>query len=447
MINNYSVAGPSTSSASDAYYQVDSTQTAYAKGNLIDSNANGSLSGSAANSIDGASVSSTAWSTATAALPTLSATDSYAFNLAHSGDSLTHDPTTFASSTGYDQVDQQVISDVASYGTEGELYNTEKDDGLSNSGLGTITSGTAPTSTANDGIPDSWKITHGLSTSVADSTLLNPLGYMMIEQYAQEISDEYSTQAWTAASGEWNNNASNWPLLAGQKTPTAPGPYVHALISGNGSADGMASVTTTGATAYSLQIGANGLAAGEKLLVSGGSLTVYNGITVGYQNNGSLQITGGTVQAATVQLGNTVWNSSGSSSTTYTGTLILSGGTLQTTEVVQGGGTPGNWTTGSAWTWSGGTLQAGSAGLLVSAPATLGSGGGILDTNGVSAQISSVLSGSGGFTVIGGGTATVSGLNTYQGPTTISASTLVASALAYGGSPSSLAHHPTPRPT
>jgi hypothetical protein len=42
IINNYSVAGPSTSSASDAYYQVDSTQAAYAKGNLLDSNKNGS---------------------------------------------------------------------------------------------------------------------------------------------------------------------------------------------------------------------------------------------------------------------------------------------------------------------------------------------------------------------------------------------------------------------
>ena len=361
VINNYSVAGPSTTSASDAYYQVDSTQTAYATGNLLDSNKNGSLSGSSANSIDGASVSSTAWSTATAALPTLSATDSYAFNLAHSGDSLTHDPTTFASSLGYDQVDQQVINDVASYGTQGRLYNTEKDTGLSNNGLGTITSGAAPTSTANDGIPDTWAVAHGLSTTDTSSwSKLNPLGYYMIEQYAQEISDQYPTQTWTAASGEWQNNSSNWSTL--------PGPYDHALISGNGTADGVAAVSTTGAMAYGVQIGANGLPAGEKLLVSGGSLTVYNGITVGYQNNGSLQITGGTVTAATVQLGNTIWNSNGTSSTTYTGTLILSGGTLQAGEVMQGGGTPGNWTTGSAWTWSGGTLQAGPAGLLVGAP-------------------------------------------------------------------------------
>jgi fibronectin-binding autotransporter adhesin len=423
IVNNYFRSGPSTTSTADDYFQVDASQTAYASGNLR----NGSTDNGT-----GATVSNTPLLAGTTSLPTLTATAAYAFNLAHSGDSLTHDPTTFASSLGYDQVDQQVINDVASNGTQGRIYNNEDDTGLgsTNDYLGTITPGTAPTSTANDGIPDSWKKTHGLSTSVADSTLLNPLGYYMIEQYAQEISDEYSTQTWTAASGEWNNNSSNWSTL--------PGPYDHALISGNGTADGVATLSTTGAMAYSLQIGANGLPAGEKLLVSGGSLTVYNGITVGYQNNGSLQITGGTVTAATVQLGNTVWNSNGTSSTTYTGTLVLSGGTLQAGEVMQGGGTPDNWTTGSAWTWSGGTLQAGPAGLLVGAPATLGAGGGILDTNSVSAQVNGALSGAGGFTVIGGGTATLAASNTYLGSTTITASTLVAPLLANGGSPSSL---------
>jgi autotransporter-associated beta strand protein len=432
LINNYSVAGPSTTSASDAYYQVDSHQIAYATGNLLDSNKNGTLSGSSANTISGATVSATPWSTATAALPTLSATASYAFNLVHSGASLAHDPTTFVSSLGYHQVDQQVINDVASNGTQGRLYNSEKDTGLSNNGLGTITSGTPPTSTANDGIPDSWKLTHGLSTSVADSTLLNPLGYTMIEQYAYQISDLYSSQTWSSASGNWVSNSGNW-------SSATPGVYDHALIRGNGASNG--SVTVSGsnaATAFSVSIGGNGPAAGESLLVSGGTLLAYNFITVGDQNNGTLQLTGGTVTADTVQLGNTVWNSSGNSSTTYTGTLVLSGGTLQAGEVMQGGGSPGNWNTGSAWTWSGGTLQAGPAGLLVGAPATLGAGGGILDTNSVSAQVNGALSGAGGFTVIGGGTATLAASNTYLGPTTITASTLVAPLLTNGGSPSSL---------
>ena len=109
---------------------------------------------------------------------------------------------------------------------------------------------------------------------------------------------------------------------------------------------------------------------GRILFVGGGSLTVYNAITVGDQNNGLLQITGGTVTAGNVQLGNTVWDTGGNP-TTYTGTLQLHGGVLQAAEVVQGGGSPGNWTTGSNWTWGNGTLQAGLNGLNVTAPATI----------------------------------------------------------------------------
>jgi autotransporter-associated beta strand protein len=442
IVNNYFISGPSTTQTSDAFFQVDGNQTAYASGNLLDNandsttHTNGTLTGGANNST-GATVSNTPLLPTTQYLPTLSATASLAFNMLHSGDSLTHDPNTFASSLGYDQVDQTVVADVASYGTEGRLYNTQNDTGFSaNSGVGNITIGTSPTSTANDGIPDSWKLTHGLSTTVADSTLLNPLGYAMVEQYAAQIADLYNSQTWSSSSGDWDYNGGNW-------SSTEPGDYDHALVRGNGVTNG--SVTVAGsdaATAYSLSIGGNGPAAGESVIVNGGSLMVYNTITVGDQNNATLQITGGTVMAGNVQLGNTVWNGSGNSSsdytaTTYTGTLILNGGTLNTGEVVQGGGTPGNWTTGSAWTWSGGTLQAGLGGLLVSAPATIGAAGATLDTDGQSATITSVLSGSGGFTKIGQGNATISGLCTYTGPTTILAGAL-APTLANGGSPSGL---------
>jgi hypothetical protein len=88
-----------------------------------------------------------------------------------------------------------VINDVASYGTDGGLYNTEKDTGLSNERIGNDhhQRQLSPPVRANDGIADSWKLTHGLSTTVADSTLLNPLGYTMIEQYAAQIADQYET--------------------------------------------------------------------------------------------------------------------------------------------------------------------------------------------------------------------------------------------------------------
>ena len=46
IINNYLITGPSTTSASDAFYQMDSNQSIYSSGNLLDGDDNGSLGGS-----------------------------------------------------------------------------------------------------------------------------------------------------------------------------------------------------------------------------------------------------------------------------------------------------------------------------------------------------------------------------------------------------------------
>ncbi len=90
-----------------------------------------------------------------------------------------------------------------------------------------------------------------------------------------------------------------------------------------------------------MYIGGNGSTTADKVTVSsGGALAVNDTIYVGDQGNGTLEIlSGGTVRAWNVQLGNTV------SGTTYTGNLLINGGTLKTAQVVLGGGTPGNWTT------------------------------------------------------------------------------------------------------
>jgi hypothetical protein len=135
---------------------------------MLDSNDNGVLDGSPTTP-GGLNLLSQEWSPLTQYLPTLSATNAYSFDVAHAGDSLQRD-----------QVDSQIISQVQSLGTQGSIYNEQDDDGLSNNGFGTIAGGTAPTNTAGDGIADSWKITHGLNVNVADSTLLDPLGYTMI---------------------------------------------------------------------------------------------------------------------------------------------------------------------------------------------------------------------------------------------------------------------------
>ncbi|MGA2442436.1 MAG: autotransporter-associated beta strand repeat-containing protein [Tepidisphaeraceae bacterium] len=417
VVNNYFITGPSTTSNSDAaFYQVDSGDQMYASGNMEDSNKNGALDGSAV-SASGATAESVPWFASTSTMPTFTAAGAYAYDTTYAGQSLSRD-----------SLDSLDIGQVESLGTTGgtastgdHLYTSPSQSGLSNGGYGTITGGTPPTSSANDGIPDTWATTHGVATwaaahgtttaNPAFAMVLDPLGYSQIEDYANSLADQFVSQTWSAASGNWTT-AANW-------SSTLPGIFQHALIRGTGTADGSVTITTSGNLAESLSIGGNGLSAGEQVNVSsGGGLTVEDTIFVGDQNNSTLAISGGSVIASNVQLGDTVWDSGGTA-TNYIGTLNLTGGTLQTGQLVQGAGTPGSWTTGANWTWSGGTLEAQTTGLFVNAPATLGSGGAILNTNGATATLTGVLSGSGSFTKNGAGLAILSAANTYTGGSNI----------------------------
>ncbi|HVX83630.1 MAG TPA: autotransporter-associated beta strand repeat-containing protein [Phycisphaerae bacterium] len=419
LLNNYFIAGPSTSSPSNAWYQLDSNQSAYSSGNMLDSNKNGKLDGSA--STPGSVVHlSSEWSPATKYLPTLTADQAYAFTTAHAGDLYNNGNGAF----GRDQVDNQVLSQVESLGTQGFLYNTENTNG--SVGFGTIPATSSPANTL-DTVPFAWLQAHGLSTTDPNDLLKkNALGYTMIEQYASEIADQYATQTWTNSSGSW---------ASGTWNSATPGAYDHAYILGNGSANGSATIADGDtANAFSVTIGGNGPGGGESLNVSGGSLNVQATITVGDQNNAALNISGGNVFAYNVQLGNTVLDSNGTPTATYTGTLNLTGGTLTVQQLLLGGGTYGAWNSGGVFTWNGGTLQAFNN-LTVNVPATLGDKGGIIDSNGYNGTLSGILSGNGGLTKIGGGAITLSAHNTYNGPTTVSAgSLLVTGSLAANGS-------------
>jgi fibronectin-binding autotransporter adhesin len=388
VIGNYFIAGPSTTSSGDAYYQVDNNQTAYAAGNYLDSNKDGTLNGSSANTVDGATTSGTILLASTSQLPQLTAANSYALNVMQSGDSITHDPNTYASSLGYDQVDQTVISQVQSLGTQGQLYGSQTSTGLSNGGLGTISTG----SVVNPNY----------------STLLNPEGYYEVEAWANAMEEATLTpRVWSSAGGEWST-ANNWASIA-PLANAAPSPYELAYIEGNGAGgDGLVTVSTSTPSAFELYIGGNGGAAGEKVQVTGGNLNVQDTVTVGYLNSGILEIDSGAVQAANVQLGNT------SGSTTYNGSLILNGGVLQTGQVVLGGGAPGSWTTGGSMTFNGGTIQADGS-LNINAPGTILAGGGTIDTNGSNGTISSALGGTGALTKFGAGTLDLTGTNTFSG--------------------------------
>jgi autotransporter-associated beta strand protein len=424
ILNNNFIAGPSTNNTADAFYQLDNNQSAYSSGNVVDGNKNGVLDGTVTSATSGSQDTMNAltaeWSSSTQFLPTLGTSASYNFDIAHAGALYSNGNGTFSR----DQVDSQIVSQVQSLGTSGSILNQQGDDGLSNDGFGTLVSANNSTGTL-DTVPFAWLMSHGLSTtSAAQLVLPNALGYDMIEEYAQQVGDQYASQ--TATSGDWATTT--W-------SSTTPGIYDHALIRGTGTANGSVTIGSLDVdSAFTVSIGGNGPMAGESLVMTGGSLVVQDTIYVGDQNNGSLTMTGGTIRANNVQLGNTVWNTNGSSSTTYTGILNLNGGILTTGQVVLGGGVAGSWTTGGSINWSGGTLQ--SIGTLyVNVPATLGVGGGTLDTNSGTATLSGVISGNGPFNIIGGGTLSLTGTNTFTGVTTISGAILSIGSLTNGGIP------------
>jgi autotransporter-associated beta strand protein len=413
IVNNYFISGPATTSANDGFYQVDGNQKAYASGNLLDGNNNGTLDGSSYNST-GATVSSTPLLTGTTSLPTQSATASYYWNIAHSGDSLTHNTSTYAPSLGYDEVDQNVINTVSSLGTSGRLYGSQSDDGITDgptAGIGPVASGTIENANY--------------------STALNPEGYTEVEAWANGMADSnLIPRIWTANGGEWNTTA-NWGTIVPYAIAT-PGFYDIAYVEGNGAgSDGLVTVATATPTCYQLDIGGNGGAAGEKVQVTSGNLNVMDTITVGYLNKATLELDGGKVQAANVQLGNTV------GPTTYTGNLILNGGTLQTNQIVLGGGSPGSWTTGGSISFNGGAVQ--STGTFnINAPASLGTNGATIDTNSNIGTISGIFSGSGTLTIKGGGTVNATGSSTYTGITRVTGATLAISTFATSGTVSPL---------
>ncbi|KAF7306503.1 Polysaccharide lyase family 1 protein [Mycena indigotica] len=126
IIGNYFIAGPSTTSANDDYFQMNANQKVFASGNFLDSNKNGALDGSAANSVGSAVVLSSAWNSGSVGLATLSPQSAYTTVLASVG------------ASPRDEVDSFVISVVQSLGTKGAIVTNQASTGVSNNGYGSL---------------------------------------------------------------------------------------------------------------------------------------------------------------------------------------------------------------------------------------------------------------------------------------------------------------------
>ena len=222
IVNNYFIAGPTTTVPSDAYFQLGSNQIAYAVGNMLDSNVNGALDGSDYNTISNASYSTAPWSSLTNSISTLSATDAYYSVVATAG------------AWPRDTVDQFVVNDVLSLGTSGAQYkgesssavanypNSQANTGIASNGYGTLASGTPYTSTSGSGIPDYWAQAYGISTTDASAgtAAYGTTGYLNIEAYANSL---ILPDAWHATdiaspdqqgASSYNTAASTWLQIA-----------------------------------------------------------------------------------------------------------------------------------------------------------------------------------------------------------------------------------------
>lgn len=125
VIGNYFIACLSTTSASDAWYQM-ANQSVYSSGNYLDGNKDGTLNGAVLGVGGGATALSAPWSSSTVGIPAVSAAAAYAEVVASAG------------ALPRDQVDSQVIANVTSLGTAGTLWTSQTGTGLGNDGYGTI---------------------------------------------------------------------------------------------------------------------------------------------------------------------------------------------------------------------------------------------------------------------------------------------------------------------
>ena len=171
LVGNYFIYGPSSNADS---HITDTTPTfsVYAADNWVDANKNGVLDGSLLTSYKTATVVSTPFAYPAGVTGKLSAPDALKYVLDHVGASLVRDA-----------VDELLIAQVLSYGTKGQIINTEDDNGIPGN-VGTVANGTPPLDSDRDGMPDAWETNRGLDPNTADDSGDDDGdGYTNIEEY------------------------------------------------------------------------------------------------------------------------------------------------------------------------------------------------------------------------------------------------------------------------
>ncbi|WP_296347944.1 autotransporter-associated beta strand repeat-containing protein [Reyranella sp.] len=167
---------------------------------------------------------------------------------------------------------------------------------------------------------------------------------------------------------------------------------------------------------------------------SGGRLKFLSNFDLASTRTVNINNFGGTfaLNGATTTFGGVIENAGrltieGPGTMTFTGANTYGGGTTVRDGAALAIGSDARLGTGDL-ALDGGTLRyLATFDLSNTRPVTLNAGGGTFDTNGFDTTISQVIGGAGGLTKAGAGTLTLTGLNTYLGPTAVSGGTLVGS--------------------
>ncbi len=182
LIGNYFIYGPSSNSnthitGTTEYFHV------YPEDNWVDSNKNGVLDGSLLTDFKTATVESSPYDYP-GVNRVLPAAEAVSHIIDHAGASLVRDA-----------VDEMLIEQLRSYGTQGSIIDTEDDNGIAGN-VGSVAAGVTPTDTDRDGMPDDWELERGLDPSTPDDKGDEDSdGYTNIEEYLSCIVGEGDCQA------------------------------------------------------------------------------------------------------------------------------------------------------------------------------------------------------------------------------------------------------------
>jgi hypothetical protein len=171
LVGNYFIYGPSSNADSHITGTTRSFHV-YADDNWVDANRNGMLDGALLTDYETATVEGTPFGHPAGVTGKLSAQDALQHVIDHVGASIARDA-----------VDELLIGQVLSYGTEGAILDTEDDNGIPGN-VGTVSGGTPPQDSDRDGMPDAWESARGLDPAAADDTGDDDGdGYTNIEEY------------------------------------------------------------------------------------------------------------------------------------------------------------------------------------------------------------------------------------------------------------------------